>query len=64
VTGLPLEPGQARGQAVLVAALAVAAAGAMALCLGLLAHAALDRRRLAAWELDWQLTEPRWTRQR
>jgi len=64
VTGLPLERSQARGQAVLAAALAVAAAGAVALCLGLLAHAALDRRRLAAWELDWQLTEPRWTRQR
>jgi hypothetical protein len=64
VTGLPLERSQVRSQAVLAAVFAVAAAGAVALCLGLLAHAALDRRRLAAWELDWQLTEPRWTRQR
>jgi len=64
VTGQPLARGQAPGQGVLAAALAVAVAGAVALCLGLLAHAALDRRRLAAWELDWQLTEPRWTRQR
>jgi hypothetical protein len=63
VTGQPLERAQVRGQSVLAAVLAVAVLGAMGLCVGLLAHTALDRRRLAAWDLDWQLTEPRWTRQ-
>jgi hypothetical protein len=62
VTGLPLERGQVRSQAALAAVPAVAAAGAVALCIGLLAHTALGRRRLAAWERDWQRTEPRWTR--
>jgi len=34
------------------------------LCAGLLAHAALGRRRLAAWDTDWQVTEPHWTKGR
>jgi hypothetical protein len=25
-------------------------------------HRALDRRRMAAWEADWSLVEPQWTR--
>jgi hypothetical protein len=61
VTGQPLERGQVGSQAVTAAVLAVAVLGSVLLCVGVLAHSALDRRRLAAWELDWQLTEPRWT---
>ena len=29
---------------------------------GLLAHGELGRRRVAAWDADWQATEPQWTR--
>jgi len=28
---------------------------------GVLARRSLDKRRMAAWESDWQSTEPRWT---
>lgn len=38
----------------------VAAAGVLALA-GVLARRALDRRRMAAWDADWQATGPRWT---
>ncbi len=40
------------------------AVGVMLLCAGLLAHAVLGRRRLAAWDTDWQVTEPQWTKGR
>ena len=33
-------------------------------CAGLLAHVALDRRRLAGWGAQWRATGPQWTRQR
>jgi hypothetical protein len=33
-------------------------------CAGLLAHVALDRRRLGAWGAQWRATGPQWTRQR
>ena len=41
--------------------LAPLAVGFIVLCTGLLAHAVLGRRRLAAWDTDWQATEPQWT---
>ena len=28
---------------------------------GVLARWSLDKRRMAAWDADWQSTEPRWT---
>ena len=31
---------------------------------GVLAHRALDRQRLAAWEADWSVTGPHWTSRR
>jgi hypothetical protein len=62
LTGPPLRLSQARGQAVLAAVLAPIVLGLLLLCAGGLAHLALDRRRIAAWDFDWQLTEPRWTR--
>jgi hypothetical protein len=33
-------------------------------CACLLAGGALGRRRMAAWDADWQATEPLWTRRR
>jgi hypothetical protein len=31
---------------------------------GLLAHGVLGRRRMAAWDADWQATGPQWTKHR
>jgi hypothetical protein len=55
---------QVRGQAVLVTVLTSLAVGFIVLCAGLLALAVLGRRRLAAWDTDWQVTEPQWTKRR
>lgn len=60
----PLTLTQARGQAVLTAGLAALAAGLVALGAGLAVHAALGRRRLAAWDADWLVTGPQWTGRR
>jgi hypothetical protein len=40
---------------------AVAGLGAIMTVAGVLALCALNRRRMTAWELDWQATGPRWT---
>jgi len=67
-SGQPAAPpgGQA---AMIVNALAVSAAAAGLAGLALLScyvlcRLVLDRRRLAAWESAWSLTEPRWTTRR
>jgi len=60
----PLQLAQVPGQAVLAAMLTLLAIGFIVLCVGLLAHAVLGRRRLAAWDADWQVTEPHWTKGR
>jgi hypothetical protein len=64
LTGPPLQSSQVRGQAVLAAAFAPVVIGLAVLCVGQLAHSVLGRRRLAAWDADWQITGPRWTRRR
>jgi hypothetical protein len=64
LTGPPLQLSQARAQAVLAALLAPLGAGLIVLCAGQLAHALLGRRRMAAWDADWQATEPLWTMRR
>jgi len=60
----PLRLAQVRGQAALATMLTPLAVGFIVLCAGLLAHAVLGRRRLAAWDTDWQVTEPQWTKGR
>jgi hypothetical protein len=60
----PLQLSQVRGQAVLATVLTPLVVGFIVLCAGLLAHAVLGRRRLAAWDTDWQVTEPQWTKGR
>ena len=60
----PLRLSQVRGQAVLATVLTALAAGFIVLCAGVLAHAVLGRRRLAAWDADWLVTEPQWTKGR
>jgi len=58
----PLQPSQVRAQAALTTMFAPLAVGFILLCAGLLVHAVLGRRRLAAWDTDWQATEPQWTK--
>ena len=60
----PLQLSQVRGQAVLATLVTPLAVGFILLCVGLLVHAALGRRRLAAWDTEWQVTEPQWTKGR
>ena len=60
--GPPLQLSQVRGQAALVTMLTPLALGFILLCTGLVVHAVLGRRRLAAWDGDWQATEPQWTK--
>ena len=60
----PLQLSQVRGQAALAAMFTPLAVGFILLCAGLLVHAMLGRRRLAAWDTDWQVTEPQWTKGR
>jgi hypothetical protein len=59
--GRPLQPVQVTGQAIYVAAIAATATFSALLCAGVLACRALFRRRLAAWEAEWQAVGPRWT---
>ena len=64
LTGPPLRLSQVRDQAALAAMLAPVVVGFLLLCAGQLARGALDWRRLAAWDADWQATEPQWTGRR
>ena len=63
-TGPPLRHDQATGQAFLATVTAPLALGAILLCAASLTIQALDRRRLALWDADWQATEPRWSSRR
>jgi hypothetical protein len=62
LTGLPLQRSQVVAQAVMAAMFAPVALGLLLGAVGLLAHGALSQRRMAAWDADWQATEPQWTR--
>jgi len=64
VTGPPLRPQQATGQAVLATVVAPFVLGTVLICATSLALQLLDRRRLAAWDADWQATGPRWNTHR
>ena len=35
---------------------------ALLCCVGLAAHSVLDSRRLSAWEAEWSMAGPRWTK--
>jgi hypothetical protein len=60
-TGPPLQPRQIWLRTVLAAALAPVFLGFILLCVGWVAYRVLGRRRLAAWDADWRVTEPQWT---
>lgn len=63
-TGPPLQPGQVAGQADLAAVAAVTGIGVLYLCEAAVVRRILSRRRMAAWDADWAVTEPLWNRQR
>jgi hypothetical protein len=58
----PLQAWQARAQAMLAAVLAPAVLLVLLLCTGQLVHFELTYRRLAAWDADWRMTGPQWSR--
>jgi hypothetical protein len=61
----PLLPRSAPGDRESFAAASTLVAMALVLaCCETAARRMLDRRRLAAWEADWAVTEPRWTTRR
>jgi hypothetical protein len=57
----PLQLSQARDEAELATILTPLALGLILLGAGFSVHVMLGRRRLAAWDADWQVTEPHWT---
>lgn len=63
LTGAPLQNSDVALEVAVAAILAPAGLGLLLLCAGVAARRVLERRRLAAWEADWQATEPGWTRQ-
>lgn len=63
-TGPPLEPPQVADRAVLAGTLAVFGIATLLMAIGALIHRAFDRRRLAAWDAEWDVAGPHWTSQR
>jgi hypothetical protein len=63
-TGPPLEPAQVADRAALAGALAVFGIASLLMAIGALVHRALDRRRLAAWDAEWDVAGPHWTNHR
>jgi hypothetical protein len=60
-TTAPLLDSQVSGQTVSGEALGVIASAAVLTLAGTLALWTLNKRRMAAWDADWQATGPRWT---
>jgi len=63
-TGPPLEPPQVADRAALAGTLAVFGIAFLLMATGALIHRALDRRRLAAWDAEWDVAGPHWTNHR
>ena len=62
LTGQPLRRSQVCAQVVMAAVLAPVVLGLLLGCAGLMAHGALGRRRMTAWDAGWRAIEPLWTR--
>ncbi|MFF4359992.1 hypothetical protein [Streptomyces sp. NPDC001604] len=60
LTTRPPTEGDARGQSAVTGALAAAGAAGVALACGRLTRQRLDRRRLRAWEAEWEQVGPQW----
>ncbi len=57
----PLLDSQVANQTAIGQALGVTALAAVLTVAGTLARWTLNKRRMAAWDADWQATGPRWT---
>lgn len=60
-TTAPLSDSQVAQQTVLGEALGVIAAAGVVTLAGALTFRSLNKRRMTAWDADWQATGPRWT---
>jgi hypothetical protein len=63
-TGQPLQGSDIAAQHTIAALLGPVVLGLVLLGGWALTRRALDRRRMAAWDADWQMTGPRWTSRR
>ncbi len=64
LTGIPVQGGEIVVRVAMAAAAATVIVAAVLAVLWLLAHWAIDRRRLAAWDARWSATGPQWTGRR
>jgi hypothetical protein len=64
VTGAPLTQAQAADQGTFAAIMAVVVTLVSCVTAAGLTRFLVNRRRIAAWEADWAVTAPMWTRQR
>ena len=64
LTSPPLQPSQVAGQGEVAAFGAVVGIGVLFLCVAGIVRYVLARRRMAAWEADWEVTAKAWNRQR
>lgn len=60
LTGSPLEPGQVADRTDMARMFAVAGLAVILIAIGLAAHWALYRRRLARWDAEWLAAGSRW----
>jgi hypothetical protein len=60
----PLLPSQVAGQGDMAAIGAVTGLGAIYLCEVAIIRGVIYRRRMAAWDADWEITAQVWNRQR
>ena len=61
LTSMPMGESQVASLADLGEMAGAAAVALLLALVGVLARRSLDKRRMAAWEADWQSTGPRWT---
>jgi len=64
LTERPLTMAQVHDQAIMAAVVTAIILGVTLWCAGELAHYLLVRRRLAAWDTEWQAIGPQWTMRR
>jgi hypothetical protein len=64
LTSPPMTATQVRDQGTLMALVSVAAIVVACLLAAVATRIVMNRRRMAAWTADWEVTAPMWTRQR
>lgn len=64
LTSPPMLGSQVKDLTILAGAAGASAVAALLALCGLLVRWSLNRRRMAAWDVDWRTTAPRWTTRR